>query len=91
MPRWLDAILRLVVVTPDMHRVHHSQIRRETNSNYGFNLSWWDYLLGTYRSQPIKGHENMQIGLRQVAPARAVGLHRLLVLPLITKTGEDDE
>jgi sterol desaturase/sphingolipid hydroxylase (fatty acid hydroxylase superfamily) len=91
MPGWLDAILRLVVVTPDMHRVHHSQIRRETNSNYGFNLPWWDYLLGTYRSQPRQGHEDMQIGLAQISAERAVGLHWLLALPVVARASEDDE
>jgi sterol desaturase/sphingolipid hydroxylase (fatty acid hydroxylase superfamily) len=61
----LDALLRLLVVTPDMHRVHHSVIRRETNSNFGFNLPWWDRLLGTYRAQPREGHQGMTLGLRQ--------------------------
>lgn len=55
-PLWLDRILRWFVVTPDMHRVHHSVIRHETNSNFGFNLPWWDFLLGTYRDQPSAGH-----------------------------------
>ncbi len=63
MPTGLDRVLRFVVVTPDMHRVHHSVIRRETNSNYGFNLPWWDFLLGTYRDQPQEGHERMTIGI----------------------------
>ncbi len=63
MPLWFDRILRLLVVTPDMHRVHHSIIRRETDSNYGFNFPWWDRLLGTYRPQPEAGHEGMTIGL----------------------------
>ena len=49
LPAWLDRLLRLVVVTPEMHRVHHSVHRCETNSNFGFNLPWWDYLFGTYR------------------------------------------
>jgi sterol desaturase/sphingolipid hydroxylase (fatty acid hydroxylase superfamily) len=91
MPGWLDAVLRLVVVTPDMHRVHHSQIRRETNSNYGFNLPWWDYLLGTYRSQPRLGHEGMQIGLENVPARQAVGLHWLLALPVMARGSEEDE
>ncbi|MFG0261079.1 MAG: sterol desaturase family protein, partial [Novipirellula sp. JB048] len=63
MPAWLDRVLRLVVVTPDMHRVHHSVIRREANSNYGFNLPWWDFLLGTYRDHPREGHQRMTIGI----------------------------
>lgn len=81
LPVGLDHVLRLVVVTPDMHRVHHSQIVRETNSNFGFNLPWWDYLFGTYRAQPERGHEGMQIGLEDVPPQRAVGLQWLLVMP----------
>jgi len=59
----IDSILRLLVVTPEMHRVHHSTIRWETNSNLGFNFPWWDRLFGTYRGQPAKGHLEMTIGL----------------------------
>ena len=62
-PLWLDKMLRFVVVTPDMHRVHHSVIRCETNSNFGFNLPWWDYLFRTYLSQPQDGHDQMTIGV----------------------------
>lgn len=62
LPGPLDRALRWCVVTPDMHRVHHSVIREETDSNYGFNLSWWDRLFGTYRSQPAKGHTGMTMG-----------------------------
>jgi sterol desaturase/sphingolipid hydroxylase (fatty acid hydroxylase superfamily) len=87
LPIWLDRMLRLVVVTPDMHRVHHSTIRNETNSNYGFNMPWWDYLFGTYRAQPVEGHEAMKIGLNQIPPARAVGLTWLLTLPFIGAVG----
>src|SRR5262249_25407860 len=65
LPTTLDRLLRLFVVTPDMHRVHHSMIARETNSNFGFNLPWWDYLFGTYRAQPSRGHVDMTIGLSQ--------------------------
>ena len=61
----LDAVLRKLVVTPDMHRVHHSVTAAETNSNFGFNIPWWDHLFGTYRAQPEKGHENMTIGLEE--------------------------
>ena len=64
LPEGLDRILRLVVVTPDMHRVHHSVEDDETNSNFGFNLPWWDRLFGTYRAQPRAGHEGMTIGIR---------------------------
>jgi sterol desaturase/sphingolipid hydroxylase (fatty acid hydroxylase superfamily) len=65
LPTSVDRWLRLIVVTPDMHRVHHSVDPRETNSNYGFNLPWWDRLLGTYVPQPAKGHEGMDIGIEQ--------------------------
>ncbi len=82
-PPWVDALLRFVVVTPDMHRVHHSVIPRETNSNYGFNLPWWDYLLGTYLSQPQEGLEKMRIGLTEVPTERAVWFHWLIALPFI--------
>ena len=63
LPLWFDKILRLIVVTPDMHRVHHSVIRNEHNTNYGFNLSIWDRLFNTYTDQPKDGHEGMTIGL----------------------------
>jgi sterol desaturase/sphingolipid hydroxylase (fatty acid hydroxylase superfamily) len=63
LPPALDRVLRLVVVTPDMHRVHHSIEEDETNSNFGFNLPWWDRLFGTYRAQPRAGHEGMTIGI----------------------------
>jgi sterol desaturase/sphingolipid hydroxylase (fatty acid hydroxylase superfamily) len=63
LPAWLDRALRLVLVTPDMHRVHHSVHRAEHDSNYGFCLSIWDRLFGTYRAQPLDGHDGMTIGL----------------------------
>ena len=63
MPAALDRVFRLVVVTPDMHRVHHSILRNETDSNFGFNLPWWDRLFGTYRAAPAAGHQGMTIGL----------------------------
>ncbi len=65
LPKWLDKTLRLALVTPDMHRVHHSVIERETNSNYGFCLPWWDRMLGTYNDQPEGGHDTMTIGLTE--------------------------
>jgi sterol desaturase/sphingolipid hydroxylase (fatty acid hydroxylase superfamily) len=83
MPAWIDSALRCFVVTPDMHRVHHSMIPQETNSNYGFNVPWWDYLLGTYRAQPRDGHEAMRIGLEKIPASQAVGLHWLLALPFV--------
>ncbi|WP_104018571.1 sterol desaturase family protein [Roseovarius nitratireducens] len=82
LPRRVDRWLRLIVVTPDMHRVHHSIDPRETNSNYGFNLPWWDRLLGTYVAQPAKGHEGMEIGIEQFRTRRDLWLDRMLVQPL---------
>src|SRR5207253_8144572 len=84
LPAWLDRVLRLVVVTPEMHRVHHSARPRETNSNFGFNLPWWDFLLGTYRAQPADGHEGMTIGLAQFRDERkADRLPCMLALPFL--------
>ncbi len=82
-----DRVLRWVVVTPDMHRVHHSVKSRECNSNFGFSLPWWDRLLGTYRDQPADGHEQMQIGLSHVQETRQP-FHWLLALPFIGSTGD---
>jgi sterol desaturase/sphingolipid hydroxylase (fatty acid hydroxylase superfamily) len=84
----LDGILRLFVVTPDMHRVHHSVIIRETNSNYGFNFPWWDRLFGTYKAQPARGHEGMAIGLAQFRDPRRLSFFRLLVLPFVGDPGK---
>ena len=75
--------MRSVVVTPDMHRVHHSVRREETDSNYGFNLSVWDRLFGTYRAQPRAGHDGMIIGLPEFRRAREQRLGRLLLQPLL--------
>ena len=88
LPAWLDRLLRLVVVTPDMHRVHHSVVTRETNSNFGFNLPWWDYLLGTYRARPAAGHEGMTIGLKQFRDEGVERLGRMLVLPFVGQPGD---
>ncbi len=82
LPASVDRWLRLVMVTPDMHRVHHSVDVAETNSNFGFNLPWWDRLLGTYRAQPAKGHEAMDIGIEQFRTRRDLWLDRLLIQPL---------
>ncbi|MFO7965351.1 MAG: sterol desaturase family protein [Desulfobacterales bacterium] len=87
LPEKVDRILRLCVVTPDMHRVHHSVIIRETNSNYGFNLPWWDRLLGTYKAQPAKGHRDMVIGLSQFRDPQKLSLPRLLILPFAGDPG----
>ena len=82
MPAWLDRMLRWIVVTPDMHRVHHSDIPAETDSNFGFNLPWWDRLFGTYRAQPRLGHEGMTIGLSVFRRREDLHLHRMLLQPL---------
>jgi sterol desaturase/sphingolipid hydroxylase (fatty acid hydroxylase superfamily) len=81
LPLPLDRVLRWIVVTPDMHRVHHSVIVRETNSNFGFNLPWWDRVLGTYRPQPAAGHERMTIGIEQFREPRELRLDRMLLQP----------
>ncbi|MBQ0818202.1 MAG: sterol desaturase family protein [Methyloceanibacter sp.] len=81
LPGWADAILRLVVVTPDMHRVHHSVRRREHDSNYGFNLSLWDRLFRTYTAQPEGGHQGMTIGLNTYQNEEPSKLGWSLVLP----------
>lgn len=80
-PARIDRVLRRVLVTPDMHRVHHSTIRRETDSNYGFNFPFWDRLFGTYRRQPELGHAGMEIGLPQYRGATTARLVWMLLLP----------
>lgn len=86
-PLGLDRLLRGLVVTPDMHRVHHSVFPSETNSNYGFNLSWWDRIMGTYRPQPRLGHEGMTIGLNQFRDPTKLSLLGMLTLPFVGKQG----
>ncbi len=84
LPPAMDAAVRLLVVTPDMHRVHHSVDVREANSNFGFNLSIWDRLFRTYKAQPDVGHAGMTIGLREVRDPRWVSdLPGMLVLPFV--------
>lgn len=82
LPLPLDRILRRLVVTPDMHRVHHSVERREYDSNFGFNLSWWDRLFGSYTAQPAAGHHAMRIGLPEFREMREQGLLALLMQPI---------
>ena len=82
-PLKLDRLLRWIVVTPDMHRVHHSIHPAETNSNFGFNLPWWDKLLGTYRPQPKEGHDTMTIGIEQFRDRRDLWLDRMLIQPAL--------
>jgi sterol desaturase/sphingolipid hydroxylase (fatty acid hydroxylase superfamily) len=84
----IDPFLRLFVVTPEMHRVHHSTIRWETNSNLGFNFPWWDRLFGTYRPQPAKGHLEMTIGLDPYKEPQKLTFLWLIVLPFIGKLGK---
>jgi len=76
------------VVTPDMHRVHHSVLPHETNSNFGFNLPWWDRLFGTYRDQPEQGHDAMTIGIDLFREPAELHLHKMLAQPFMGKTGE---
>jgi len=82
LPLVFDRAIRLFVVTPDMHRVHHSILPRETNSNFGFNMPWWDRLFGTYRAQPTEGHSGMTIGIAQFRDPAELRLDRMLVQPL---------
>lgn len=82
LPHRADRALRLLMVTPDMHRVHHSVHPDETNSNYGFNVPWWDRVFGTYRAQPRDGHRAMTIGLEQFRDPKELRLDRMLFQPL---------
>ncbi|SMX25071.1 sterol desaturase family protein [Boseongicola aestuarii] len=98
LPARVDAVLRWVIVTPDMHRVHHSIHPSETNSNFGFNVPWWDRLLGTYKAQPRDGHEGMTIGIEQFRSRRELWIDRMLTQPLkgpasgypINRTGKSE-
>ena len=90
MPPALDRILRLLVVTPDMHRVHHSILRHETDSNFGFNLPWWDRLFGTYRAAPEAGHDRITIGLPIFRDPSELRLDRLLTQPFRDDRAESD-
>ena len=88
LPVGFDGVLRLIVVTPDMHRVHHSVVLGETNSNFGFNLPWWDRLLGTYRAQPTAGHDGMTIGIGQFRERKDLRLDRMLIQPFLESAGD---
>jgi sterol desaturase/sphingolipid hydroxylase (fatty acid hydroxylase superfamily) len=81
MPAFVERALRWLVVTPDMHRVHHSVLRHETDSNFGFNFPWWDRLFGTYRPEPEAGHEGMTLGLEEFRDRKELRLDRLLTQP----------
>ena len=86
-PEKHDRRLRWLVVTPDMHRVHHSASFNETSSNFGFTLPWWDRTLGTYRAQPAGGHENMTIGVDAFRTAEDLRIGQLLIQPLLDNPG----
>ncbi len=86
LPTRLDRIIRRLIVTPDMHRVHHSNIRSETDSNFGFNLAAWDRWFGTYRAQPELGHDKMTIGLSEFRDLAELRLDRMLIQPLKRET-----
>ena len=86
LPPTIERVVRFLLVTPDMHRVHHSAIKRETDSNYGFNLSIWDRVFRTYIDQPEMGHDGMMIGITEFRDARQVNqLPGMLALPFIGK------
>jgi sterol desaturase/sphingolipid hydroxylase (fatty acid hydroxylase superfamily) len=87
LPPGADRALRLLVVTPDMHRVHHSAAAVETNANFGFTFPWWDYLCGTYRAQPAAGHEAMTVGLPYFRDPKYLRLDKTLLQPLFRSDG----
>ncbi len=86
-PANLDRVLRWMIVTPDMHRIHHSTIPQETNRNFGFNLPWWDRLLGTYLKDPSQSHQTMHIGLAQFRNPSRLTLGGILALPFTGEPG----
>jgi sterol desaturase/sphingolipid hydroxylase (fatty acid hydroxylase superfamily) len=87
-PTSVDRVLRWMIVTPDMHRIHHSTRPRETNTNFGFNLPWWDRLLRTYLAQPADSHETMTIGLEQFRDPVRLTFTGILLLPFEGATGD---
>ena len=84
-PQFIDKPLRLLVVTPDMHRVHHSTDMREANMNFGFSFPWWDRIFGSYKAQPDLGHKDMHIGLNIFRDKKYLGFFRMLTIPFVTK------
>ncbi len=90
LPARVDRVLRLFLVTPDMHRVHHSVVPHETDSNFGFNLPWWDRLFGTYRAQPAAGHDGMSIGLARWRDPAHLGFFALLAQPFTSLSERSD-
>lgn len=91
LPTSIDRVLRWILVTPDMHRVHHSTRPQETNSNFGFNLPVWDRWFGTYRDQPEDGHLQMTIGLTQFRSLGDLRIDKLLLQPLLTSPVDSAE
>ena len=81
LPKHIDSLVRLILVTPDMHRVHHSIIRKETDSNFGFSIALWDRLFKTYCAQPEKGHDKMMIGVDEFREEKEVYIHKMLSQP----------
>ena len=88
LPAWAERWTRWLVVTPDMHRVHHSVLYDESSSNFGFNLPWWDRLFGTYRAQPRAGHGAMAIGVDAFRSRADLRLDQLLVQPFQNTPGQ---
>ncbi|RPJ14548.1 MAG: sterol desaturase family protein, partial [Deltaproteobacteria bacterium] len=87
-PVRVDRLIRLFLVTPDMHRVHHSVVIPETNSNYGFAFPWWDRIFGTYQDQPAQGHHAMTIGLSQFRDIKKQTPIQLLIMPFAGDPGK---
>ncbi len=83
LPAAVDGVLRLFIITPDMHRVHHSIVVKEGNNNYGFSVPWWDRLFRTYLAQPAAGHEGMTIGVREFFDVRYARLPEMLATPFL--------
>ena len=90
-PTKVDRYLRYIIVTPDMHRIHHSSAINETNSNYGFFIPWWDRLFGSYTDQPQRGYQDMHIGLDHFRVSETLWLHRLLAQPFINPLNNEEK
>jgi len=88
MPTALDRVFRYMIVMPDMHRVHHSIVPMKTNTNFGFNVSWWDRLFGTCRAEPVGGHEGMILGLEQFRDPARQTLVGIFMLPFVGTPGD---
>ena len=84
-PIKVDKILRKVLITPDMHRVHHSVFINERNSNFGFSVPWWDFIFKSYKSQPKEGHENMKLGIEDMPKEKYTYFPKMLLVPFLKK------